>query len=165
MATEIERKFLVASDAWRNLALAAGVRIRQGYLSSVKERTVRIRVADEEAFITVKGSTTGATRREYEYAIPLADAAAMLDDLCEPGQIDKTRYRVEEQGVTFEIDEFHGKNAGLILVEVELAGEAQAFAHPDWLGREVTDDARYFNSNLAQTPVSEWMTSQIEARE
>jgi CYTH domain-containing protein len=158
MATEIERKFLIDSDAWRNLTSEPGVRIRQGYLSLVKERTVRIRVAGKEAFITVKGVTVGASRQEYEYAIPLADAEAMLDSLCEPGQIDKTRYHVEQEGVIFEVDEFHGANAGLILAEIELSDEGQSFAHPAWLGREVTGDPRYYNANLVQSPVSSWKT-------
>jgi CYTH domain-containing protein len=162
MATEIERKFLIKSDAWRNVVSAPSVHIRQGYLSSVKERTVRVRVADQEAFLTVKGVNVGASRSEYEYAIPLADAEAMLDSLCEPPQIDKTRHRVKHEGIMIEIDEFHGKNAGLILAEVELTDEKQHFAHPDWLGREVTDDPRYFNSNLAQTPVSEWIAPKVE---
>jgi CYTH domain-containing protein len=156
MATEIERKFLLKSDACRSLISGPGVHIRQGYLSSVKERTVRGRVAGDEGFVTVKGVTKGASRQEYEYAIPLADADAMLDSLCEPSQIEKTRYRVEQEGVTFEIDEFHGANAGLILAEVELSDEGQPFTHPDWLGREVTGDPRYYNSNLAQSPVSCW---------
>jgi CYTH domain-containing protein len=158
MATEIERKFLIHEDAWRGLAPSPGVHIRQGYLSSVKERTVRIRIADLRGFITVKGTTRGATRNEFEYEIPYGDAVTMLDGLCEPAQIDKTRYRINHRGVIFEVDEFHGPNAGLVVAEVELASEEETFDLPSWLGPEVTNDPRYFNSNLAQHPVSHWVT-------
>lgn len=154
MATEIERKFLVRDDAWKEAA--QGVRFRQGYLSSVPERVVRVRTAGERGMLTVKGITRGVSRLEFEYPIPVTDAERMLDALCEKPLIDKTRYRVEHAGMSWEIDEFHGDNAGLVLAEIELKHEDQAFARPDWLGDEVSADPRYFNSNLATHPYASW---------
>ena len=154
MAKEIERKFLVASEDWR--ALARGSRYRQGYLSTVKERTVRVRTIDDKGFLTVKGITVGATRSEYEYEIPAADADEMLNDLCEKPIIEKNRYKIPLGGVTWEVDEFLGTNDGLIVAEVELQSEDQSFPKPDWIGEEVTDDPRYFNSNLIARPFSTW---------
>jgi CYTH domain-containing protein len=154
MAQEIERKFLVVGDEWR--PRAAGRRFRQGYLSTVKERTVRVRVAGDAATLTIKGITVGATRTEYEYPIPLADAQAMLDDLCERPLIEKTRHVVHEGGLTWEIDEFEGANAGLIVAEVELDDAGRVITLPPWVGDEVTHDPRYFNSNLIAHPYTEW---------
>lgn len=154
MGKEIERKFLVTSDAWRNLA--PGLLYRQGYLSSVKERTVRVRLAGDKGFLTIKGLTVGAARAEYEYEIPAADAQAMLETLAEKPLIEKIRYKIPYAGLTWEIDEFMGDNAGLIVAEVELAGEAQTFSKPDWAGTEVTGDTRYFNSNLSRQPFKQW---------
>lgn len=154
MGKEIERKFLVVGDAWRSLA--PGGRYRQGYLSTVKERTVRVRIAGERAFLTVKGLSVGATRAEFEYAIPPADAEEMLDTLCERPIVEKTRYRIPFAGLTWEVDEFGGANAGLIVAEVELADEAQTFTRPAWIGREVTGEPRYFNANLVARPYSTW---------
>ena len=154
MGKEIERKFLVVGDAWRGLV--PGTRYRQGYLSTVKERTVRVRVAGEKAFLTVKGLSVGATRAEFEYAIPPADAEAMLDALCERPIVEKIRYRIPFAGLTWEVDEFGGANAGLIVAELELTHEGQAFDRPDWIGREVTGEARYFNANLVARPYSTW---------
>ena len=154
MATEIERKFLVAGEDWR--ALARGTRYRQGYLSTVKERTVRVRTIDDKGFLTIKGVTVGATRSEYEYMIPAADADEMLDNLCEKPIIEKNRYEILLNGVTWEVDEFLGDNDGLIVAEVELQSEDQSFAKPDWIGKEVTDDPRYFNANLIARPFSTW---------
>ena len=156
MGTEIERKFLLASDQWRDLAAGSGRLIRQGYLSSVKERTVRVRTLGDEAWITVKGITRGASRAEFEYPIPLADANLMLDALCEKPLIEKTRHVVPQGDLKFEIDEFHGDNAGLIVAEVELESEAESIDRPAWLGAEVTDDPRYFNANLVSVPFSKW---------
>lgn len=152
MATEIERKFLVTDDAWRT---SDGTRIWQGYLNRDKDRTVRVRVAGEHAFLTVKGATKGATRAEFEYEIALADAEQMLP-LCDGPVIQKVRHRVAHAGFTWEIDEFFGDNAGLVVAEIELSSEEQPFAKPMWVGREVTDDARYFNSNLAAHPYAAW---------
>ena len=154
MGKEIERKFLVISDAWRNLA--EGILYRQGYLSSAKERTVRVRLAGDKGFLTIKGLTVGAARAEYEYEIPAADAKVMLETLAEKPLIEKIRYKIPYAGLTWEIDEFMGDNAGLIVAEVELASEAQTFNKPDWAGTEVTNDARYFNSNLARQPFKQW---------
>ena len=154
MGKEIERKFLVRGDGWRSLV--KGAACRQGYLNSAKERTVRIRTIDERAFLTIKGLTVGATRAEYEYEIPVADCDAMLDALAEKPIIEKKRYKVPFAGLTWEIDEFFGDNAGLIVAEVELEGEMQIFEKPDWVGEEVTADPRYFNSNLINHPYSKW---------
>ena len=154
MAKEIERKFLVKGEVWK--ALARGTRYRQGYLNSVKERTVRIRTVGDKAFLTIKGLTVAATRTEYEYEIPMADCNAMLDALAERPLIEKKRYKVDFGGLTWEIDEFFGENAGLIVAEVELKSEDQAFKKPDWIGDEVTGDPRYFNANLIKHPYSKW---------
>lgn len=154
MGKEIERKFLVRGDVWRSLA--KGTAYRQGYLNSAKERTVRIRTIDEKAFLTIKGLTVGATRSEYEYEIPLADCNAMLDALAEKPIIEKKRYKVPLEGLTWEVDEFFGENAGLIVAEVELESEGQAFTKPAWVGEEVTADPRYFNSNLIKHPYTKW---------
>lgn len=154
MAKEIERKFLITGNAWR--ALAEGTAYRQGYLSTVKERTVRVRTIDDKGFLTIKGITVGATRAEYEYEIPAADANEMLDDLCERPIIEKNRYKVPLDGFVWEIDEFGGVNDGLLVAEIELESEDQAFTKPDWIGEEVTGDPRYFNSNLIANPYTTW---------
>lgn len=154
MAKEIERKFLIAKDSWRELA--NGVAYRQGYLSTVKERTVRVRTIDDKGFLTIKGITIGATRAEYEYEVPADDANAMLDDLCETPIIEKNRYKIPFGGLIWEVDEFLGVNQGLIVAEVELTDEDQAFDRPEWIGEEVTGDPKYFNSNLIAKPFSTW---------
>jgi adenylate cyclase len=155
MAKEIERKFLVKGDSWRSLA--KGKRYRQGYLSTVKERTVRVRTAGDKGYITVKGINVGATRSEYEYEIPLADANEILDHLCERPLIEKTRYRIPTVGdLTWEVDEFESANRGLITAEVELTDENQPVPLPAWIGEEVTGDPRYYNSNLVAHPFSQW---------
>jgi CYTH domain-containing protein len=154
MGKEIERKFLVKGDSWRGLA--EGKHYRQGYLSTVKERTVRVRTAGDKGYITVKGISTGASRSEYEYEIPTADANEMLDKLCERPLIEKTRYRIPQDGLTWEIDEFEGVNRGLITAEVELKDEKQSVKLPDWIDKEVTDDPRYFNANLVARPFTTW---------
>jgi len=144
----------VKGDAWR--ALAKGATYRQGYLNSAKERTVRVRIADGRAFLTIKGITVGATRSEYEYEIPLDDGKAMLDTLAEKPLIEKMRYKIPVGNVTWEIDEFLGENVGLIIAEVELKGADQTFDKPVWLGDEVTSDPRYFNANLIKNPFTRW---------
>jgi CYTH domain-containing protein len=154
MGTEIERKFLMKDDAWRSLA--KGTKYRQGYLNSTKERVVRVRTIDDKGFLTIKGITTGATRVEYEYEIPDAEATAMLDELCEKPLIEKNRYKIAFGGFTWEVDEFFGENQGLIVAEVELESEDQPFEKPDWIGEEVTGDPKYFNSNLIQNPYLKW---------
>lgn len=154
MSKEIERKFLVKGDAWR--ALANGTTYRQGYLNSAKERTVRVRTAEDKAFLTIKGLTLGATRAEYEYAIPFDEGKAMLDALAEKPLIEKKRYKIPAGDLTWEIDEFLGDNAGLIVAEVELKSEDQAFDRPAWLRDEVTGDTRYYNANLIKKPFTRW---------
>ena len=153
MGKEIERKFLVKNDAWRSVE---GTKYRQGYLNSVKERTVRVRTIDDKGFLTVKGITVGTTRLEYEYEVPASDADEMLTELCEKPLIEKKRYKIPLGGFTFEVDEFFGENEGLIVAEVELESEDQAFDKPEWLGEEVSGDPRYFNSNLIKHPFSKW---------
>jgi adenylate cyclase len=152
MGVEIERKFLVQGDGWKT---SSGVLYRQGYLNRDKNRTVRVRIAGDAAFLTVKGVSVGATRAEFEYAIPLADAEGLLT-LCDGPLVEKSRHLVRVEGTLWEVDEFAGANAGLVVAEVELAAEDQPFARPEWLGQEVTHDVRYFNSNLATTPYAMW---------
>ena len=154
MGTEIERKFLVVGDAWRQGAI--GMVYRQGYLCTTKERTVRVRVGGDKGYLTVKGSRTGVSRLEYEYEIPLGDAQAMLDTLCVRPLIEKTRYRIKHEGLVWEVDEFAGENAGLVIAEVELEREDQEVSLPAWVGNEVSMDDRYANSHLAEHPYSTW---------
>ncbi len=154
MGVEIERKFLVKDDSWRKGA--TGVLYRQGYMLNESQRTVRIRIAGEQAFLTIKGATQGATRQEFEYPIPVEDARVLLDHFCPPPHIEKYRYTIEYAGHTWEIDEFLGENAGLIIAEVELSREDEAIRFPPWLGEEVTHDSRYFNANLSLRPYRSW---------
>jgi adenylate cyclase len=154
MATEIERKFLVKDDGWRGLG--TGSHYRQGYLSTDPERTVRERVAAGKGYLTIKGKTMNAARSEYEYAIPVQDAEAILDELCERPLIEKTRYRIDHEGLVWEVDEFEGENAGLVIAEVELASADQMVVLPAWVGEEVTADPRYYNANLIANPFSRW---------
>ena len=153
MAAEIERKFLVAEDSWRDGT--AGVRIAQGYLSQDPDRAVRVRIAGENAWLTIKGRTEGITRAEFEYPIPLDEARVLLG-MCLPSVIDKTRYEVLYAEHVWEIDVFHGDNEGLIVAEVELADESASPELPPWIGTEVSADARYFNSCLAVQPYATW---------
>jgi len=155
MATEIERKFLVRDDRWREQA-QPGVQLMQGYLASTPAVTVRARLKGEQAVLTIKGATRGISRSEYEYPIPVADAKAMLSELAETGIIEKTRYRVQCGAHTWELDLFAGDNAGLVLAELELCAEDEAFERPSWLGEEVSDDPRYYNANLARHPFKDW---------
>ena len=154
MAKEIERKFLVKGTAWQTLAKETVY--RQGYLSTVQERTVRVRTIEDKGYLTIKGISVGATRTEYEYQIPVEDANAMLDELCERPIIEKKRYVLEYEGLIWEIDEFAGVNRGLIIAEVELSDENQKVVLPNWVGEEVTGDPKYFNSNLTKHPYTEW---------
>ena len=155
MAKEIERKFLVKGD-FKSEAFKA-TRITQGYLSSVPERTVRVRVKGDKGFITIKGigNASGASRYEWEKEIPVEEVKELLL-ICEPGVIDKTRYLVKVGEFTFEVDEFYGDNEGLTVAEVELPDENAAFERPDWLGEEVTGDPRYYNSMLMKNPFKNW---------
>jgi len=152
MATEIERKFLVTGTDWQS---TTPTYYCQGYLNRDKHRTVRVRVAGEHGFLTVKGITTGASRAEFEYTIPLEDVKALLA-LCDGPLVEKMRHVVEHAGLRWEIDAFLGDNAGLLVAEVELKSEAQEIALPEWIDAEVTGDARYYNSNLATMPYKHW---------
>ena len=155
MAQEIERKFLVIGDFKKDAYKQT--RITQGYLSSVPERTVRVRIKGNLGFITIKGigDASGASRYEWEKEIPVSEVEALLQ-ICEPGVIDKTRYQVKSGIHTFEVDEFYGENQGLVVAEVELSVEGEAFVKPAWLGEEVTGDARYYNSMLMKNPYTKW---------
>ncbi len=154
MAKEIERKFLVVSDDFKQQA--EGIYYRQGYLCSSRERVVRVRVAGEKAFLTIKGANQGITRSEYEYEIPVEEAKEMLDNLCLKPDIEKIRYRVAYEGFVWEVDEFMGLNAGLVVAEIELPDEETLFGKPSWVGEEVSHDPRYYNANLINKPYSEW---------
>jgi CYTH domain-containing protein len=154
MPLEIERKFLVRGEGWRTHA--EGIPYRQGYLSTEPARSVRVRLIRDKGYLTIKGLAVGATRVEYEYEIPAEEAGEMLDNLCKRPLIEKTRYRVEHRGLTWEIDEFDGDNTGLIIAEVELDAEDQAISLPDWAGDEVTGDTRYYNSSLIACPFTRW---------
>ncbi len=155
MAIEIERKFLVRDDSWRMHA-DAGTRYRQGYLGSDPQCSVRVRIAAEQAWLSVKSATSAISRLEYEYLIPLSDAEELLDGLCSTAPVEKTRFLVKHAGHVWEVDVFAGANAGLTVAEIELDDEKEVFAEPAWLGAEVSHDPRYFNMNLAQRPFSQW---------
>lgn len=154
MAQEIERKFLVTDLSWRQSA--EGKLYRQGYLPTRNLTTVRVRVAGDRGYLTIKGPTNGVSRLEFEYDIPLADAEDMLDNLCEPPLVEKRRYRIDVGDHLWEVDEFLGENAGLVLAEVELTSEDESFDLPAWAGEEVSHDARYYNANLAKNPYRTW---------
>jgi adenylate cyclase len=155
MAVEIEKKFLVKGDFRKESEKAT--RITQGYLSSVPERTVRVRIKGDRGYITIKGigSASGASRFEWEKEIPVSEVEQLLA-ICEPGVIDKTRHLVKSGKHTFEVDEFYGENEGLIVAEVELSSENEEFVKPEWLGQEVTGDSRYYNSMLMKNPYKNW---------
>lgn len=156
MAQEIERKFLVKDDSYKQLAYDSS-RIQQGYICSARGRTVRVRIRGERGFLTIKGPSRdgGLSRYEWEKEIPLQEAEELML-LCEPGMIDKTRYLVQSGKHVFEVDEFYDENEGLVMAEVELASESEAFERPDFLGEEVTGDVRYYNSFLMRTPFTRW---------
>ena len=154
MGVEIERKFLLANEGWRGQGHPT--LMRQGYLVADPVRTVRVRIEGERAVITIKGKSTGASRGEWEYEIPVPDATELLDGLCEQPQVEKIRHRIAHAGHTWEVDEFLGLNAGLVVAEIELGAEDEAFEKPDWIGAEVTGDKRYYNSSLIRMPYSQW---------
>lgn len=156
MALEIERKFLVNRDLWR--PRKDGVAFRQGYLSRVEDRIVRVRANGGGAVLTIKGRTSNVSRVEFEYPIPLEDAQTMLDMLCERPLIEKTRYEEVHDGHIWTVDVFLGENDGLIIAEIELSSETESFDRPAWLGREVSGDPRYFNSELSKKPFGYWNT-------
>ena len=155
MGVEIERKFLVVDDSWRE-ASPPGVRYRQGYLTTDPGSSVRVRVSGDRAWLNIKSATVGVTRREYEYEIPGADAHAILEELCVKPLIEKTRFVVEHDGRTWEIDVFEGDNAGLVVAEVELESEDEEITLPAWAGEDVSHDVRYYNQRLVEHPYSRW---------
>jgi len=154
MGKEIERKYLVKLETWK--PQAEGTHFKQGYLNAQKERVVRVRIEGAKAKLTIKGITTGVTRSEFEYAIPVEDATLLLDNLCEQPLIDKHRHKELHHGKTWEIDVFHGENQGLVVAEIELGSEDEKIMLPDWVGEEVSSDPRYFNSNLLKHPFKSW---------
>ncbi len=154
MAKEIERKFLVKEMDWPRLG--EGTPMKQGYLPTSGRTVARVRVAGDNAFLTIKGETKGASRKEFEYSIPVSDAIEMLNELCRRPFVEKTRYRIKHRGIIWEVDVFEGENSGLSVAEVELEDENQAIEPPEWIATEVTHDPRYFNSNLAEHPFSGW---------
>ncbi len=153
---EIERKFLVRNDSFKKEAFAKN-HIAQGYLSSVPERTVRVRIKGEKGFLTIKGASndSGLSRFEWEKEIPVSEAKSLLL-LCEKGVIDKTRFEIKKGNHVFEVDEFYNDNEGLIVAEIELDSENDTFEIPDWLGKEVTGDIRYYNAYLSKKPFKNW---------
>jgi adenylate cyclase len=155
MALEIEHKFLLRDGRWRD-QVERSLRMRQGYLVSDATRSVRVRVAGGEGYLNIKSGTLGIARREYEYRIPLAEAEELLDTLCEKPLLEKTRHFLHYGDHLWEVDEFSGDNAGLIVAEVELGAVDEAFARPDWIGEEVSHDLRYYNSQLVRHPYKDW---------
>ena len=154
MGVEIERKFIVINDGWKNQE--PGSSISQGYLSTSMDRVVRVRVINEDAYLTVKSSIDGLVRNEWEYPIPVDDAKIMLKNLCIQPIIEKVRYRILHAGMMWDLDVFSGENEGLIIAEIELESENQPFDVPAWAGKEVTDKPRYYNNNLARYPYRSW---------
>ena len=153
MGKEIERKYLVKSNEWKNLA--QGVVYRQGYIATVGKQTVRVRIAGNQGYLTIKGENIGTTRSEFEYPIPVKDASEMLDTLCDRPLIEKTRYKIPIGDLIWEVDEFTGENEGLVIAEVELQSENQVIELPPWIDQQVTDP-KYYNSSLAKYPYSQW---------
>ncbi len=154
MGVEIERKFLI--DETKLPTLQNGYTIKQGYIQTIDHTTVRIRVRGQEAFLTIKGKSQGASRLEFEYPIPLNDAEEMLTNLCHASRVEKTRYLIEYEGHTWEVDIFEGSNKGLMIAEIELESEKEVFSLPEWVTKEVTEDVRYFNANLVERPYTSW---------
>jgi adenylate cyclase len=160
MAVEIERKFLLASDAWR-AAVERSERLVQGYLGG-ERASVRVRIGGDSAFLNIKARVRGAERLEFEYPVPLADAEQMLDALSLPGRVEKIRHHLHLDGAHFEIDEFLGDSRGLLVAEIELDSVDAAFPRPAWLGREVTDESRFYNVALAERPYAQWTAQERE---
>jgi len=156
MGREIERKFLIDQQKWDSLNKPAGKLLRQGYLLSDKNKTVRVRATEAKGFLTIKGLTVGATRLEYEYEIPLSEAVELLDQFAE-SELSKTRYEITHGGKTWEVDVFSGHNEGLIVAEIELESETETFSLPDWVSHEVTEEEKYYNSNLTVNPYKDWI--------
>ena len=155
MPQEIERKFLIRHDLWDALTKPEGQVFRQGYILTDPKKTIRVRLTTTKAYLTIKGLTTGATRLEYEYEIPRQEAMELLDHFA-VRELSKTRYILDFKNKIWEVDEFSGDNAGLVVAEIELQSEDESFDLPDWIDREVTDDARYYNANLTLNPYCNW---------
>lgn len=155
MGVEIERKFLVVNESWREAA-SAGMRYRQGYLSTGPSNSVRVRVSGDKAWLTIKSATIGVTRHEYEYEIPAADGHEILDELCVKPLIEKIRFIVQHDGHAWEVDVFEGDNAGLVVAEIELGSADEEFTVPEWAGEDVSSDVRYYNQRLVEHPYSSW---------
>jgi len=155
MGQEIERKYLVNKEKWESTEKGSGQFYRQGYLLTDPQKTIRVRISDKDSFITIKGISVGATRAEFEYPIPKKDAEELLDKFSVAG-LTKTRYKINFKNKLWEVDEFLGDNAGLVVAEIELSGEDEYFELPDWVGKEVTAEDKYYNSNLSVTPYKNW---------
>jgi adenylate cyclase len=156
MALEVEHKFLLANNSWRD-EIDHSVHYKQGYLSSNPLSSVRVRISDTHAWLNIKSATIGTHRQEFEYEIPLADANTILDDLCHKPLIEKMRHFVHQENHVWEIDEFMGDNSGLIVAEIELSQIGESFVKPPWIGAEVTHDLRYYNNNLSRDPYCNWI--------
>jgi adenylate cyclase len=159
MPIEIERKFLLVDKSWRQAA-DAGTRMRQGYLSNSDKSSIRVRISDVAAHLNIKSAEPGCVRREYEYPIPVVEAEELLADLCHDALIEKVRYKVNFSGFVWEIDVFSGANQGLVVAEIELDDLEQKFPRPPWLGREVSDEIRYYNSHLISYPFCQWSSTE-----
>ncbi|XZF14662.1 CYTH domain-containing protein [Chitinophagaceae bacterium MMS25-I14] len=155
MATEIERKYLVNHEAWHRLNKPEPLILRQGYIVTDPQKTIRVRISDTKGFITIKGINTGATRAEYEYEIPLKDATELLNGFA-VSEINKKRYEIMHEGHLWEVDVFAGDNEGLIVAEIELQSETEQYPLPEWIAAEVTGDNLYYNSNLSLNPYKNW---------
>jgi len=155
MGKEIERKFLIDPDKWQRVSKPKGQLYRQGYLSTDPNRTIRVRLTDTNGYITIKGISVNATRSEYEYEIPASEAKELLDSLS-VSELVKTRYKIDHGKKVWEVDEFSGDNTGLIVAEIELTSEDEYFDTPDWIGKEVTGEEKYYNSNLTINPYKNW---------
>jgi adenylate cyclase len=158
MPLEIERKFLT-NDRWHHVTKPEGQYYRQGYLLSDPLKTIRVRMTPDKGFLTIKGPTQGATRAEYEYEIPIAEAQELLDHFC-TSELSKIRYKIPNHGHVWEVDEFLGENQGLIVAEIELGAENEPFLTPEWIGMEVTGDKRYYNSSLTVAPFAQWKVTE-----
>ncbi len=156
MATEIERKFLLLDDSWREEKITRKVRYRQGYMTHGEASSVRIRISNHDAYLNIKSATLGIKRQEFEYPIPESDAREMLDTLCHKPLIEKTRYYLNFQGHIWEVDVFEGDNRGLVVAEIEMSSEDEEFIRPPWLGQEVSSDPRYYNTSLVSHPYKDW---------
>lgn len=154
MGLEIERKFLLKNNSWKK-EIKKTIFIRQGYLNSKVERTVRIRIQGEQGVLTIKGKNQNVTRKEFEYQIPLDDALHLIS-MCEKPVIEKTRFLISSNRCTWEIDVFDGENKGLVIAEIELSSEEESFDIPNWLGKEVSSESKYYNSSLITNPYSNW---------